>query len=86
MDAALICERFERWPGSLAGQLLWGGTIEDITIHKVSEYGIVFSALYVPHVNSPVTLLLDEYRAEAIISSRNAKRGAMLFVRPASKQ
>jgi len=82
MDAALIYERFEHRPGSLAAQLQWGAAIEYITIHKVTEHGLVFSALAIPDLNAPVTVMLGGYRAEAIISSRNPKRGAALFVRP----
>lgn len=82
MDAALIYERFEHRLGALAAQLQWGASIADITIHKVTEYGIVFSALDIPDLNAAVTVMLGDYRAEAIISSTNAKRSALLFVRP----
>lgn len=82
MDAALIYERFGRQQGSLAAQLQWGASIADIIIHKITEYGVVFSALHIPDLNASVTVMLGDQRAEAIISSRNANHGAMLFVRP----
>ncbi|WIA58011.1 hypothetical protein N6H05_09530 [Sphingobium sp. WTD-1] len=82
MDAALIYERYEHRLGTLSAQLQWGASIAGITIHKVTEYGIVFSALDIPDLNAAVTVMLNDHRAEAIISSRNTKRGAMLFVRP----
>jgi len=82
MDAALIYESFGRQQGSLAAQLRWGATIADIIIHKITEHGVVFSALHIPDLNASVTVMLGDQRAEAIISSRSASQGAMLFVRP----
>lgn len=85
MDAAAILSEYDSNHGALAGEVQYGPMISAVTIHKVTEHGLVFSGRCIPHLNSPVTVMMDDLKVEGIISSRNDERGALLFLRPVPK-
>lgn len=86
MDAASILSEFQTNPQALHAEVQHGPVVSAITVHKVTEYGVVFSGKGVPALYEPVTMIAGRLKARAIISARTDRRCALLFLNPVSAQ
>lgn len=83
MDAASILQKFKASHAPMPADLQFGPVVSTVTIHKATAYGIVFSGQCVSQVNNPVTVILQELKAQGVISAKTERRSALLFLRPA---
>ncbi|SEQ47291.1 hypothetical protein [Sphingobium sp. YR768] len=82
MDAAFILSQFQINPQALYAEVQHGPVVSPITVHKVTEYGVVFSGKGIPALHEPVTIIAGQLTARAVISARTERRCALLFVNP----
>lgn len=85
VDAGAILSEFKANPRALHAEVQHGPVLSPITVHKVTEFGAVFSGSGIPNLHEPVTMVAGSLRARAIISARTERRCALLFVNPATK-
>lgn len=86
MDAASILSKFQANPQALHVEVRHGPVVSPITVHKVTEYGVVFTGKGVPALHEPVTIIAGQLMARAVISARTDRRCALLFVNPVMEQ
>jgi len=82
VDAASILSEFQTNPQALNAEVQHGPVVSPITVHKVTEHGVVFSGRGVPALHEPVTMIAGRLTARAVISARTDRRCALLFVNP----
>ena len=61
---------------------VYAGIVSTVTIHKVTRHGVVFSGRGIPPLNTAVTIILKDHKAEGLVSACSGQRGSVLFIRP----
>ena len=83
MDAKAILNLFRARTGPMTAELEHGAGLSQVQLRRVARHGLAFTGGYIPDLATRVTIHVDHYAVEGVISARNDVRASLSFLRPA---